>query len=820
MRIRAADIAEIIDGELSGLPELFLSEIVTDSRNHSFSGEKAFLAIRGSNHDGHRFVPLMYKAGIRFFIVECLPENTDLIKDSSFIRVDNTIRALQKLAAYKRAAFRNPVIAITGSAGKTVVKEWLAEIAGQCIPIVRSPRSYNSQVGVPLSVWRLDERYKAAVFEAGISQAGEMKYLKDILNPDIGIITNIGDAHSENFSSLTEKAGEKLILFRDVRTLIYCSDFSLIGDLIRSDKQLSSKELISWSMTGKDAEIKVTRKEISNGGTRLTVNYKGVNHEFRIPFSDRASVENAISATAGCLVLGIDPEQIGKGLEALTPVAMRMEFKTGINNCQLIEDFYNSDPGSLGMALESMKPGNNRKKTLILSDFIQSGRNEEELYSELARLIRNNAIEHFIGIGPALARSSSFFSAGSKFFLSTDEFIQKFSPSEFNDETILLKGARKFEFEKIGRLLEQQVHQTLLEVNLDSIASNLSEFRKLLKPGTMVMAMVKAFAYGSGPAEISTFLEYQGVSWLAVAYADEGMELRKSGISLPIMVMNPDPASFGTLITNNLEPEIFSLNSFRNFVAEASKHGVLNYPVHIKIDTGMHRLGFLPEEVPELCKLIRNTEHVKVISVFSHFAASEDATMDDFTHRQAERFIKAADLVSAASGTRIIRHICNSSGIIRFPEYQFEMVRPGIGIYGIGSRKGLTLKPAGRFITRISQVKTVPAGEPVGYGCADAAGHERKIAICPVGYADGLRRMLGNRKGSLFIKGRKVPVIGNVCMDMCMVDITGLNAEEGDEAEIFGENITIEEIASACSTIPYEILTSVPARVKRVFTRG
>lgn len=820
MKLKAADIAIIVGGELSGPPELVFSEIVTDSRNISISGEKAFFAIRGNNHDGHRFIPGLHKAGIRIFIVEYFPESILLINDSAFIRVDNTIRAIQKLAAFKRASFRNPVIAVTGSAGKTVVKEWIAEIAGQALPVVRSPKSYNSQLGVPLSVWRLEDRFKAAVFEAGISQPGEMKYLKTVLDPDIGILTNIGDAHSENFGSMTEKALEKLVLFRGVRTLIYCSDFGLIDRLIRDDSELASRELIDWSLTGRNAAIKVTKSDLQNGSCRLVIDFRGINHEYRIPFSDRASVENAVSAAAACLVLGIGTELIAKGLETLSPVAMRMEFKAGINNCQLIEDFYNSDPGSLGMALESLKQGNNRKKTLILSDFIQSGRNETELYSEVGGLVKSNGVEKFIGIGPALTRSAEFFEAGSKFYLTTDEFVQKFSASEFSSEIILLKGARKFEFEKIGRLLEQQVHQTLLEVSLDTIASNLGEFRKMLKPGTMIMAMVKAFAYGAGPSEISAFLEYHGVNWLAVAYADEGMELRNTGISIPIMVMNPDPASFGLMISNNLEPEIFSIGSLKGFIAEASKYGVVNYPVHIKIDTGMHRLGFLPEEIPELCLLIKNSEQVRVISVFSHFAASEDPLHDNFTHLQARRFIDAAQKVSEASGTEVIRHICNSAGIIRFPEYQFEMVRPGIGIYGAGNISGLDLKTAGKFITRISQVKKVPAGEPVGYGCADVSDHDRNIAICPVGYADGLSRMMGNSKGNLFIRGKKVPIVGNVCMDMCMADVTGLNAAEGDIAEIFGENISIEEVASACCTIPYEILTSVPSRVKRVFTRS
>jgi alanine racemase len=510
---------------------------------------------------------------------------------------------------------------------------------------------------------------------------------------------------------------------------------------------------------------------------------------------------------------------IARGLATLVSVAMRMEMKSGINNCQLIEDYYNSDPGSLQMAIEYLKLQNNRKSTLILSDFVQNGRDEEELYGEVAGLLEKTGIDKFIGIGNALVRNRLLFNNTARFYYSTDEFVNSFNGSDFRNEIILLKGARVYEFEKIGNLLEQQIHQTVLEINLDAISHNLNEFRRHLNPGTRIMAMVKAFAYGSGPAEIAALMEYHRVSYLAVAYADEGVELRNAGVTLPVMVMNPDPSALELLIKYNLEPEIYSFPSFEKFTGVAAKHGLINYPVHIKIDTGMHRLGFMPGDIGLLARLIKSEESIKIISVFSHLAGSEDPALDYFSHHQVEVFLQAVAQIHDATGYPFLRHILNSSGVARFPQYQFEMVRPGIGMYGVGHFDGLSLKTAGRFKTRISQIKRISAGEPVGYNCADVSDKERIISILPVGYADGMNRKLGNRNGNLFIKGVRVPVIGNVCMDMCMADISGLNAKIGDEVEIFGDNIKIDELAIRCQTIPYEILTSIPGRVKRVFFR-
>ncbi len=819
MKLLSEDIARIVKGRLYGPGDLPAIDIITDSRHLIQSEGLVFFAIAGKNHDGHLFIDSLFRKGIRIFVIEKEPGSLSEYSGASFIITRNTIEALQMLAAHKRKAFKSTVIAITGSAGKTVVKEWLAEIIGHVSPVVRSPKSYNSQIGVPLSVWKLNEKYSYGIFEAGISQPGEMDILRNIIDPVIGVITNIGDAHRENFPDDRKKAEEKLKLFTGSKSIIYCRDHSVIHNLILHNKELSSKNLIDWSFESSDSRISVTRSTLAGGYTGISMAFNGQSNDFEIPFSDRASVENAITVASVCLALGMDTRVISGGLRGLSSVAMRMEMKSGINNCQLIEDYYNSDPGSLGMALEYLSSQKERKTTLILSDFVQSGRDERELYGGVASLIEKSGTGRLIGIGKALSANSDLFPASAKFFYSTGEFIHKFNPNDFRGEIILLKGARIYEFETIGNLLEQQIHQTVLEINLDAISHNLNEIRRHLNPGTMMMAMVKAFAYGAGSSEIASLLEYHRVSYLGVAYADEGVELRDAGVTLPVMVMNPDPSASDLMIRYNLEPELFSFSSFNNFTETALRNGLVNYPVHIKVDTGMHRLGFMPEDVKALAEMIRTTECIRIISVFSHLAASENPAHDHFSKSQADKLMKAASEIQEAAGYPVIRHLLNSSGIARMPQYQFEMVRPGICIYGAGRIEGLSLRVAGRFKTRISQVKMVKAGEPVGYGCADVADTDRMIAVFPAGYADGLSRKLGNRIGSLFLRSAKVPLIGNICMDMCMADVTGLNAREGDEAEIFGENITIDEIAINCGTIPYEILTSIPVRVKRVFYR-
>jgi alanine racemase len=819
VKINSSDIAEIVNGTLIGPPDITVKDIITDSRHLSYSEGLIFIAIKGKNHDGHQYIDNLYLSGIRVFVVERIPDSIGKYSDAAFILTKNSVEALQLFASYKRKSFKSPVIAVTGSAGKTVVKEWLSDILGLETSVIRSPKSYNSQIGVPLSVWKLDAKYKMGIFEAGISMPGEMDKLQKIIDPDIGVITNIGDAHGENFPDKKTKAEEKLRLFINTSLIVYCSDDKLIHQLIQTNKNFKSKQLIDWSFENSKARVFVNKNPLHGGKTGIKMSFNGVANNFEIPFIDRASVENAVTVASVCLAIGISADIICKGLADLVSVAMRMEMKSGINNCQLIEDYYNSDPGSLGMAIEYLMLQNNRKTTLILSDFVQSGRDEAELYCDVAGVLEKTGISKFIGIGNALSRNSALFKGDAAFFYSTDEFVRSFNGSDFRNEIILLKGARIYEFERISNLLENQIHQTVLEINLDAISHNLNEFRRHLNPGTHIMAMVKAFAYGSGPAEIAALMEYHRVSYLAVAYADEGVGLRNAGVTLPILVMNPDPAALELIIKYNLEPEIYSFPSFEKFKAVASRHGLINYPVHIKIDSGMHRLGFMPEEVRSLAGSIKADESFKVVSVFSHLAAGEDPDLDHFSHKQVEVFLNAVSILQDAAGYSFLRHILNSAGIARFPQYQFEMVRPGIGMYGVGHFDGLSLKPAGRFKTRISQIKRIRAGEPVGYNCIDVSENERYIAILPVGYADGLNRKLGNRKGKLYLKGFMVPLVGNVCMDMCMADVSGIAANVGDEAEIFGENIKIEDLAIKCETIPYEILTSIPGRVKRVFFR-
>jgi alanine racemase len=818
LKFLSSDIARIVNGRLSGSPDLSVADVVTDTRLLSFTEGLMFFALKGKNHDGHSFIDNLYQKGIRTFVVEKLPEQLGKYEGAAFIVTENTVSALQLLAAYIRKSFKSPVITITGSAGKTVVKEWLADILGLTTSVIRSPKSYNSQIGVPLSLLKLDDKYKLGIFEAGISFPGEMEKLQQIIDPDIGVITNIGDAHSENFSDKKSKAEEKLKLFNNSSLIIYCRDQDIIHQSIIHNELLKTRNLVDWSTENRNAKI-FAKISLLNGRTKIQMTYDNFVNEFEIPFSDRASVENAITVASVCLALNTPSEIISKGLSGLISVAMRMEMKSGINNCQLIEDYYNSDPGSLGMALEYLRSTHGRNTTLILSDFVQSGRNEVELYGEVAGQIKKTGIKKFIGIGNALVRNKGLFGEEAKFFNTTDEFVYNYNTANFRNEIILIKGARIYEFEKIGTLLEQQNHQTVLEVNLDAISHNLNEFRRYLNPGTRIMAMVKAFAYGAGPAEISALLEYHRINYLAVAYVDEGVELRNSGVTLPVMVMNPDPSASEMMIKYSLEPEIYSLSTLEQFLAVSSRHGLLNYPVHIKIDSGMHRLGFMPEDIHSLAKRIKDQDLIRIASVFSHLAASEDPNLDHFSHHQVNVFLQAVSTIQDATGYSFLRHILNSSGIARFPQYQFEMVRPGIGMYGVGHFERLNLKTAGRFKTRISQIKRIKAGDPVGYGCADVSDDERTIAILSAGYADGLNRKLGNRNGYLFVKGSRVPIIGNVCMDMCMIDITGLSVETGDEVEIFGEKISIDEIAAKSQTIPYEILTSIPRRVKRVFFR-
>ncbi len=811
-------IASILNTDNSYIPDTEIKWLLTDSRSLSFPADSLFFAIRTPRNDGHKYIAELYKQQVRFFVVnELLPEFKEM-KDAVFLPVENTLTALQAVAAERRHKLTIPVIGITGSNGKTIIKEWLYQLLHTDYRIVRSPRSYNSQIGVPLSVWGLNENTELGLFEAGISEPEEMKRLQPIINPTIGIFTNLGDAHQENFLSLKQKAQEKLKLFTNAEVLIYCKDNKLLDITIAQEKL--GADLISWGKSN-DAIVRILHIEKTNGNTSLSLSYQGKNIDFTIPFTDEASIENAMHCITVLLYLGIDTKTIKERLLQLEPVGMRLEVKDGVRNCLIINDSYNSDLNSLNIALDFMKQlatDKNLSRTIILSDIMQSGFPAAELYQQVAELIKNKDIKRFIGIGKEISDHKDNFEASETyFFTDTNDFLRSGLIHQFRDELILLKGARTFHFEDISIQLESISHETVLEVNLNSLIDNLNYFRSKLRPETKMMSMVKAFAYGSGSVEVARTLQHHHCDYLAVAVADEGAELRREGIRIPIVVMNPEQGSFGMIFNHNLEPEIYSFRLLDAFIRHAEKLGITNYPVHVKIDSGMHRLGFEEKDIAALIERFQNQNQLKIRSVFSHLAGSDDPALDSFTEQQVATFTSCADQLSAAFPHKIMRHILNSSGIERFPQYQFDMVRLGIGHYGISALPQQPLKQVCSLKTIILQIKDIQPGETVGYNRKGKIDHQSRIAILPIGYADGLDRRLGNGLGEVVINGKRARLIGNICMDLCMVDVTEIDAREGDEAEIFGENISISELASKLQTIPYEILTSVSRRVKRVY---
>jgi len=740
--------------------------------------------------------------------------------EATFIQVQNTLYALQDLASHYRTQFKGTLIGITGSNGKTVVKEWATQILSQIHSVIRSPKSYNSQVGVPLSLFLLEDTFEYALIEAGISKPDEMVRLQRIIQPDIGIITNIGEPHQENFEDLPHKLDEKLTLFKHCDTVIYCKDHALIHQVIQSDHLNDQKKFFHWS-TSQEADLTIKRIKKGKSVTIMDGIFHGSIHQMEIPFTDQASIENALHVWLLMLILEIPLDTIRTGLKSLGPIAMRMELKQGINQCTIINDIYNSDLASLEIALDFMNqlPGQ-QKNTLILSDILQSGRTQNDLYNNVAQLIDTYGITRFIGIGEALFQLAEKFGGEKKLYRSTEDFVTHFHRNQFRNEKILLKGARQFEFEKISTLLEHQVHETVLEINLNALIHNLNIFRSRLKPETRIMVMVKAFSYGSGSFEIANTLQHQGVDMLAVAYTDEGVSLREDGITVPIMVMSPDPASLVHMTTYMLEPEIYSFRLMDAVTSHLEQHHIRDYPVHIKLDTGMNRLGFKCHEVDAMIEKINGRKELRIQSVFTHLVASDDPANDEFTHNQIVLFEEVKEkLQRRLSDHAPLYHVLNSAGIIRFPEAQFDMVRLGIGLHGYSNAADLPLIHVSTFKSTVVQVKEAHRGETVGYGI-DSQLHETKtIAIIPVGYADGLNRKLGNNTGMVFIHGERMPIIGSVCMDMCMVDVTGRNVKEGDRVEIFGPHIPAGELAQLLNTIPYEILTGISRRVKRIYVQ-
>jgi alanine racemase len=874
MSIQFLDLPALLGGPLLQAPatNATLATLLLDSRRVGLTEGAVFFALRGPNHDGHQHLAALYTKGVRLFVVSHPPASLAPFTGAGFVQVPDTLTALQTLAARHRATFTGPVWAITGSNGKTIVKEWLAQLLAPDEDICRSPKSYNSQVGVPLSVWELAPgRHTLGIFEAGISERGEMTRLAQIIRPTHGIFTTLGTAHDAGFASEEEKLAEKLGLFAQpgFELLVYCADQPAVHAAV----QARSVPALAWTRhAAPGAALRFRLKATTSGTTSVRVRLAetaATAHfpaeqlalrevsRFTLPFADEPSVENALHCLAVLLWRQLDPAkalapaEIQRRLLRLHPVAMRLEMKAGRHGCYLLDDTYNNDLAGLSLALDALsrqaRPGG---RTLILSDVLESGLSGAELYARVAALVQAHGVTRLIGVGEALSyelkvkrdelntdllqpqqegldqRISTFNSLVTQFYLTTEALLTDLRPADFQNETILIKGARRFGFERVVAALQQPQHGTVLEVNLDALTHNLQYYRQRLSPGTKLMVMVKAFAYGSGSYEVASLLEFQRADYLAVAYADEGQELRDNGISLPIMVLNPGPDSFGQLRRYRLEPEIYSLERLHDYLqaareASADSVGPLP-PLHLKLDTGMRRLGFAEEELPDLLALLASHRaQLPVAGIMTHLAAADDPSHDDFTQQQLATFRRMAAAIEGVLGYPALKHALNSAGIRRFPEAQLDMVRLGVGLYGVeaGAEEAANLLPVSTLKTTISQIKALPAGTTVGYGRRGAAtAHERRVATLAIGYADGYDRRFSNGQGLVLLHGRRAPVVGSVCMDMVMVDVTEVpEARPGDVAIVFGQGLNTSELAQRIGTIPYELLTNVSERVKRVF---
>ncbi len=817
-------IATLIGARRYGSHDANVRWLLTDSRSLCFPEETLFFALRTKRGDGHRYIGDLYRRGVRSFVVEQVPEHPQ--QDANYLKVPSTLAALQRLAERHRDEFDIPIVGITGSNGKTMVKEWLYQLLLPSQKIVRSPRSYNSQIGVPLSVWLLTEQTEVGIFEAGISQPGEMMALHDIIQPTIGVLTCLAAAHQENFRSMEEKCLEKLELMHDTQAVVYPMDDNTVSRCIR---RLDYKgERIGWSRTDSQAPFFVREITQTAQTAHITYIYKGTEGSYTIPFIDEASIEDSIICATTALHLGLTPEQIAERMPLLEPVAMRLEVKQGQHGCTLINDSYNSDINSLDIALDFM---NRRQQpaalsplpsTLILSDIDQSGEHPDELYRQVNDLCMKRGIQKLIGIGPEIAAHASTFAMGEKFFFNTTgDFLGSTAFRQLRDEVILLKGSRRFGFEHITELLEQKVHETILEVNLGAVVENLNYYRSFLRPDTKMVCMVKADAYGAGAVEVAKTLQDHCVDYLAVAVADEGAALRKAGITANIMVMNPEMTAFKTMFDYDLEPEVYSFRLLDALVKAARKEGITGWPVHIKLDTGMHRLGFDPEnDMDELIDRLKHQQAVIPRSVFSHFVGSDSDEFDEFSARQFQLFDEGSSRLQAAFSHKILRHIDNSAGIEHFPERQLDMCRLGIGLYGVnpyGGELNSTLHQVSTLKTTILQLRHVKAGDSIGYSRRTVLDRDSLIGAIPIGYADGLDRHLGNRHGYCIVAGQRAEYVGNICMDVAMIDVTGIDCHEGDTVEIFGEHLPVTTLSSELNTIPYEVLTGVSNRVKRVY---
>lgn len=785
-------ITTLIGARRIGTSDAQIGWLLTDSRSLCFPEETLFFALKTPRNDGHHYISDLYRRGVRNFVVEQVPDQ--VAPDANYLKVPSPLAALQRLAERHRDEFDIPIVGITGSNGKTMVKEWLYQVLSPDHVVTRSPKSYNSQIGVPLSVWLLNEQTQIGLFEAGISQLGEMEALHDIIQPTIGVLTSIGAPHQENFRSLEEKCMEKLKLFHDAKVIIYNADDDLVSRCVRRSGFKGKK--IGWR-----------REELLP--------------TYQIPFYDEASIECSLAVAATALYLGVTPEQLAERMARLEPVAMRLEVKEGQHGCTLINDSYNSDINSLDIALDFMsrRVNDQRQRTLLLSDILQSGRSAEELYGEVNSLCEQRGVDTLIGIGPQISAHAALFRLPNTFFFATtDEFLHSDTFRQLHDEVVLIKGARTFGFDRITEQLEQKVHETILEVNLNAVVDNLNFYRSFLKPETKLVCMVKADAYGAGAVEVAKTLQDHRVDYLAVAVADEGVTLRRNGITQNIMIMNPEMTAFKTMFDWDLEPEVYSFRLMNELIHAAEKQGITGWPVHIKLDTGMHRLGFDPDkDMDELIKRLKAQNAIIPRSVFSHFVGSDSDDFDRFSAMQFEKFDRASRQLQAAFDHKILRHMDNSAAIEHFPERQMDMCRLGLGLYGVDPRDNRMLSTVSTLKTTILQLRHVPKDETVGYSRKGVLTRDSDIAAIPIGYADGLNRHLGRGACYCLVNGQKAPYVGNICMDVAMIDVTGIPCKEGDSVEIFGEHLPVTVLSDALQTIPYEVLTSISNRVKKVY---
>ena len=818
MRISIENVTKILNANRVGTCPAEIDWILTDSRSLCFAEDTLFFALKTKRNDGHKYIPDLYERGVRNFVVSDLPQNLDDYVDTNFLQLPNPLKGLQRLAEKYRSQFEVPVVGITGSNGKTIVKEWLYQLLSPEKIITRSPRSYNSQIGVPLSVWLLNETTELGIFEAGISEMGEMEALQSIIRPTIGILTNIGGAHQENFYSVPDKCMEKLTLFKECDVVVYDGDNELISACV--SKSLFGAREIAWSRKDNERPLYIASIEKGDSSTTIRYRYLGMPNEYTIPFIDDASIENSLHCLAVCLYMMLPAEKITERMAHLEPIAMRLEVKEGKNGCVLINDSYNSDLASLDIALDFMSrrsEDKGRKRTLILSDLLETGQTPKLLYRQVADLVQNRGIDKIIGVGEEIRSAASRFDMEKYFFRTTEELLASDLIGQLRNEVVLVKGSRSFHFDDISDRLELKVHETILEINLNALVNNLNHYRSYLKPDTKMVCMVKASAYGAGSYEIAKTLQDHRVDYLAVAVADEGSDLRKAGITSSIIIMNPELTAFKTMFDYKLEPEVYSFHLLNELIKAAEKEGVTNFPIHIKLDTGMHRLGFAPQDIPELIARLKRQTSVIPRSVFSHLVGSDSAQFDAFTRRQIETFENVSEELQEAFPHKILRHICNTAGIERYPGAQFDMVRLGLGLYGVNPFTNRMLHNVSTLKTTILQVREVPQEDSVGYSRKGRLNRDSRIAAIPIGYADGLNRRLGNGHAYCLVNGQKAPYVGNICMDVCMIDVTDIDCREGDKVIIFGDELPVTVLADALDTIPYEILTSVSNRVKRIY---